>query len=459
MNSCRLKREIGLGSAIILVIANMIGTGIFTTSGFIMESLQDPQIMLFCWVIGGLFALSGALCYGELGALFPRAGGEYVFLRESFGRRIAFLSGWISLIVGFSAPIAAASIAFAGYFFRSLPNTIAPNPEIPFLKLGIVSLSPVTILAVGIILLFSLVHCYGLSFGTRVQNILTIFKILIILGLISLGLTFGNGSFENFGSRPDFGIVFSKNFTTSLIFITFAYSGWNAASYLGGEIKQPSKNIPYALIIGTLIVVTTYLLLNMTFIYALPVNEMSGVIEVGAKSATSLFGSSIGKVFSFSVALGLMSLISAMILAGPRVYYAMAKDGVFMSFCARTSNSRSTPVSAILLQAAIAIGITLTSSFDKLLLYIGFTLSLFAVLTVIGMMLLRFKKPHLERPYKTFGYPITPILFISGNLWIIVFSIMSSPMVTIYAVGTIIIGNMIYSGFWSRTSHKQVDNL
>jgi len=454
--SYKLKREIGLGSAIILVIANMIGTGIFTTSGFVMEALKDPQAMLLCWLIGGLFALSGALCYGELGALFPKAGGEYVFLREIFGKRVAFLSGWISLIVGFSAPIAAASIAFAGYFFRSMPNILTHTPEMPFLNIGMISLSPVTILAVGIILVFSLVHCYSLSFGTRIQNVLTIFKILVILGLICLGMTFGGGSFANFGSSPKLDIIFSSNFATSLIFITFAYSGWNAAAYLGGEIKEPAKNIPYALLIGTLIVVMIYLLLNMTFIYALPVNEMSGVVEVGAKSAISLFGNSIGKVFSFSIALGLMSLISAMVMAGPRVYYAMAKDGVFMDFCTRTSKSSGTPVSAILLQAAIAIAITLTSSFDKLLLYIGFTLSLFAVLTVIGMMILRFKKPHLERPYKTFAYPVTPILFISGNLWVIIFSIMNSPMVTVYAAGTIMIGSLVYSYFWSRTIDELV---
>ena len=379
-----LKRELGLGSATILVIANMIGTGIFTTSGFVMEALGDPVAMLLCWIIGGVFALCGALCYGELGAMFPRAGGEYVFLRESFGRWMAFLSGWISLIVGFSAPIAAASIAFAGYFFRSVPHDFAQRADIPFFDAGIVSFSPVTVLAVSIIVIFSLIHSISLHFGSRVQNVLTIFKIAVILAFIVAGMIFGNGSFKNFGSGFDSGLMFSGGFATSLIFITFAYSGWNAASYLGGEIKDPGRNIPLALLSGTLIVAALYLLLNMTFIYALSVDEMSGVMEVGAKSSVSLFGGHVGRVFTCAVTLCLLSVISAMIMAGPRVYYAMAKDGTFFDLFARVSKTRKTPGPSILLQAAIAIGMVVTSSFDRLLLYIGFTLSLFAMLTVAG---------------------------------------------------------------------------
>jgi APA family basic amino acid/polyamine antiporter len=452
-NDHDLKRGLGPGSATILVIANMIGTGIFTTSGFIMEALRDPLAMLICWIIGGVFAVSGALCYGELGAMFPRAGGEYVFLRESFGKWMAFLSGWISLIVGFSAPIAAASIAFGGYFFRSVPNGLAQKPDIPFFDAGVISFSPVTILAAGIILIFSLIHRYSLLFGSRVQNVLTIFKIAVILAFIVAGMSSGTGSFENFGTGFSPGLLFSGSFATSLIFISFAYSGWNAAAYLGGEIKEPATSIPFALITGTLIVVALYLLLNMTFIYALPMNEMSGVMEVGAKSAISLFGGRVGRVFSLAVTLCLLSVISAMIMAGPRVYYAMAKDRTFFGLFARVSKTRKTPGPSILLQAAIAIGMVFTSSFDKLLLYIGFTLSLFAVLTVAGMMLLRVKKPLLERQYKTVGYPITPILFISGNLWIIVFCIKGYPMVTLYAAVTIIIGSVVY-GYFAKKYKK-----
>ena len=254
INQSDLRREIGLGSATILVIANMIGTGIFTTSGFLMEALRDPQAMLLCWLIGGILALCGALCYGELGAMFPRAGGEYVFLRESFGKLWGFLSGWISLIVGFSAPIAAAAIAFASYFFRSFPETVIEQPQISLLESQFIILSPVTLLAILIIIIFSIIHWYSLNFGSRVQNILTVFKIIVILAFIAAGLSFGHGSMEHFSQSLDFGVILSGKFTTSLIFVAFAYSGWNAAAYLGAEIKDPEKNIPRSLFYGTFVV-------------------------------------------------------------------------------------------------------------------------------------------------------------------------------------------------------------
>ncbi len=447
-----LKREMGFGSAVILVIANMIGTGIFTTSGFIIESLRSPLAMLLCWAIGGILALSGALCYGELGAIFPRAGGEYVFLRESMGKPAGFLSGWISLIVGFSAPIAAASIAFATYFFRTFSIELPGDFVFPLFNQC--SLSGTKILALTIIIAFSLVHWSSLHFGSRVQNLLTAFKLLVILTFVICGLGFGNGSIEHFVVRSDSNHILSGQFAVSLIFISFAYSGWNAAAYLGAEIKNPARNIPLSLFWGTLIVMVLYLLLNVAFIYALPVKEMSGVIEVGAKSADSLFGHEIASFFSLAVTICLLSVISAMIMAGPRVYYAMAKDGTFSEWFAKVSKKHHTPGRSILLQAVIAAFMVITSSFDKLLLYIGFTLSLFALLTVMGMMLLRFRYPELKRSYKTFGYPFTPILFILSNLWIIIFSIRDNPSVFLYGGGTILAGMLVFIYFNSRAGRS-----
>ena len=219
LNNNELSREIGLFSATVLVIASMIGTGIFTTSGFIMEELGNPQTMLVCWFVGGVFALCGALCYGELGAMFPKAGGEYVFLRESFGKGMGFLSGWISLIVGFSAPIAAASIAFATYFFRSF--SLPPGPEIPLSLLGvsIATISAPSMVAIGAIIIFSLVHYHSLLVGSRVQNGLTIFKIGLIVVFVVAGLFLGQGSTDNFSQSLDIGAVFQDKFAISLIFI------------------------------------------------------------------------------------------------------------------------------------------------------------------------------------------------------------------------------------------------
>ena len=445
-----LKRELGLGSAVILVIANMVGTGIFTTSGFVMESVGDPRAMLLCWFVGGILALSGALCYGELGAMFPLAGGEYVFLRESFGKLMGFLSGWISLIVGFSAPIAAAAIAFASYFFRVFPNCLIRDPYAPLMDVGFFSISPLTLLAVGIILLFSLIHCYSLYFGSRVQNVLTVVKIAVILGFVFAGLYFGNGSMDHFHSGPGFEFGSSGGFATALIFVSFAYSGWNAAAYLGAEIKNPARNIPLSLFWGTLFVMVIYLLLNMVFIYALPAGEMRGVIEVGAKSASALFGSGIEKVFSTAITFCILSVISAMVMAGPRVYYAMAKDGLFFERFGRVTSSHGIPAGSILLQAAIAIFMVISSSFDKLLLYIGFTLSLFAMFTVIGLMVMRIKGCHPETAYKTFGYPVTPLLFILFNLWIIFFCIKGNPLVSLYGAGTIACGILLF--YWRKAA-------
>ena len=450
LNNNDLKREIGFFSATILVVANMIGTGIFTTSGFIMEELGNPQTMLLCWFVGGIFALCGALCYGELGAMFPRAGGEYVFLRESYGKGIAFLSGWISLIVGFSAPIAAAAIAFATYFFRARPAFFSPEFTVPFFGVNILTLSPITMLAASVIIIFSLIHYHSLWLGTSVQNGLTIFKIGLIVVFVVAGLWLGRGSIDHFSGGLDISSVFQDKFAVSLIFVSFAYSGWNAAAYLGGEIKRPSRNIPLALFTGTFLVMCFYLFLNVVYIYALPAKELGGVLEVGTESAVSLFGDNISKYFSGAIAVGLLSVLSAMIMTGPRVYYAMAKDGVFFELFGNMNKVHRTPAYAIFLQAAISVAMVFTTSFNKLLIYIGFTLALCATLTVLGMILLRITQPALKRDYKTLGYPVTPILFILGNLWIIYFSIRSRPIASLFGLGTIGLGILAYLYFSTR---------
>ncbi len=455
LNNEELKREIGLFSAMVLVVANMVGTGIFTTSGFIMQELGNPYSLLICWAIGGFIALCGALCYGELGALFPRAGGEYVFLRESFGKVMGFLSGWISLIVGFSAPIAAAAIAFSSYLFKAMPGGGLFEFELALQGITYLKISPVTILAACTVLVISLVHYHSLNLGTRVQNILTAFKICLLLLFIVAGLLLGQGSTEHLDYSLQLGTIFQGPFAVSLIFVTFAYSGWNAAAYLGSEIKNPERNIPLALAAGTGLVIILYLLLNLVFVYALSPDEMSGMIEVGTKAAQSLFGPTAGKLFSLAISLGLLSVISAMIMSGPRIYYAMAKDKVFFRLFSQVNSNRKTPASSIFLQAGLAIFMIVTTSFDSLLLYIGFTLSLFALLTVAGLMYLRRKKPELKSAYRTFGYPVTPLVFILASAWIIVFTISSRPMASLFGLGTILAGFIFYFAFQKRNSQSE----
>jgi APA family basic amino acid/polyamine antiporter len=445
-----LERRLSFSSAFFLVVASMIGTGIFATSGFIIEELANARAMLVCWFLGGLFALTGALCYGELGAMFPRAGGEYAFLRESFGKNVAFLSGWISLIVGFSGPIAAASIAFATYTFRALDIAPATTTGLSLFGVDIITVSPITITAVAVILALSLVHYHSLVLGSRVQNALTVLKIAVIFGFAVAGLWLGKGSTANLSTALDTGVIFSNKFAVSLVFVSFAYSGWNAATYLGGEVKSPGRNIPLSLLSGTLLVIGLYLLLNVTYIYALPVDEMSGVIEIGTGAAVSLFGKGAARFLSGAISVCLLSVIGSMILTGPRVYYAMAKDGVFFSRFGKVSSKRKTPGYSILLQAGLAILMVATTAFDALLLYVGFTLSLFAMLTAVGLIWLRIAQPDLVRPYRTFGYPVTPILFVLGNLWIISATVMSRPIVSAFGFATIGIGALFCWYFRTR---------
>ncbi|MEW6387989.1 MAG: amino acid permease [Thermodesulfobacteriota bacterium] len=444
--------KMGLFSANILVVANMVGTGIFTTSGFILQELQNPWAMLACWAVGGLFALAGALCYGELGARYPRAGGEYVFLRESLGEPVAFLSGWISLLVGFSAPIAAAAMAFAVYFLvgAGIPPDLGFTWKIQGLTL--LTLSPVTLLASGVILAFAFIHRHSLSLGSRVQNVLTLFKVALILAFVLLALGWGQGSPAHFGGAPRLSLFYSGQFATSLIFITFAYSGWNAAAYMGSEISRPTRHIPLALVGGTLFVTVLYLLLNVTFIYGLSAREMSGVLEVGEKAALALFGPRVSGIFTGAIALSLLSLISAMMMTGPRVYLAMASDGLFFPGISKVGDRSGTPGNAILLQAGLALFLALTASFENLLLFIGFTLSLFSLITVVGLMILRRRRPAPELPYKTLGYPFTPIFFILCNLWIIVFSIKNKPLVALTGLTAILSGALLYAFFKRKTA-------
>jgi APA family basic amino acid/polyamine antiporter len=338
-------------------------------------------------------------------------------------------------------------------FFHALQ--VAPSAKIALAVFGITicEISSSGVVAVASIIAFSFVHYHSLLVGSRVQNGLTLFKIGLIVTFVVAGLCFGNGSVSNFSHGLDISSVFQDKFAISLIFVSFAYSGWNAAAYLRGEIERPNRNIPLALFTGTFFVMCLYLLLNVVYIYALPVKVMSRVLEVGTKSAISLFGEDMSKYFSGAIAIGLLSVLSAMVMAGPRVYYAMSRDGVFFGIFGKVNKARRTPAYPIFLQAAIAIIMVITASFDKLLLYIGFTLSLFAMLTVTGMVRLRIRQPALTKSYRTPGYPLTPLLFILGNIWIIYFSIRSRPITSLFGLGTIGLGIVLY-WYFAHKNHQ-----
>lgn len=419
--SFRLRREIGLFPAVMLVVGNTIGTGIFTTSGFIIKELKDPGALLLVWILGGLIALFGAISYAELGKMFPRAGGEYTFLRESFGEVFGFLAGWISLIVGFSAPIAATAIAFSKYFLELLHlQTFEVTSKL---------------LAILVILFLSFVHMQKIKIGANFQAGITLFKIFFLFVFIFLGFLCIKENLNTIGIKsliPKKETILSLNFPVSLIYVMYAYSGWNAATYVGEEIKNPQRNIPLALLLGLLLVVVLYVGINILYVRALSVEEMSGVVEIGAKTAEKIFGGKLSFLFTVGITLGLLSVLSAMIIAGPRVYYAMARDRVFFKVFSRVHPEKKTPVFSILLQAMIAIFMVLTSTFEALLLYIGFTLSLCASLTVLGFMKLK----------KRFVFPA--FAFILANHWMMIFAILTKPLTLLAGFLTILAGFVLY---------------
>lgn len=428
MQDTVLPRKLKLFSLTNIVIGDMIGAGIFTTSGLLLAQLHNPLLLLMLWVIGGAIALSGALSYGELGARFPEAGGDYAFLSRLFSPLLGFLSGWVSFFVGFSAPVAASSLAFSEYMIRVLPQDYLPQ-EIELTK---------KLLAVGIILIFTLIHYFGLRSGSRVQNILTVLKIGLILVFVMIGFAFGDGSFNHFvpQSSETFAGANLKSIGLALMWIMFAYSGWNASTYVGSEVFNPVKNIPRSLIIGTFSVTALYLLLNTLYVYALAPSDMKGVISIGGLTANQLFNRSLDQLFSLFIALILLSAISVLTIIGPRVYYAMAQSGHFFGM-ARRINRSSVPGTSILMQSGLAIIYVLSGTFEQIITFLSFSLGIFPILVVIGVFKLRIKKQSvLKMP----GFPLLPAFFVLSSAIILVLAFLERPMESSIALGVVAVG-------------------
>ena len=428
----KLPRKLRFYSLTNIVIGDMIGAGIFTTSGLLLARLHDPLLLLFLWLVGGAIALSGALSYGELGANFPRAGGDYAFLSELFSPLTGFLSGWVSFIVGFSAPVAASSLAFSEYLVRTFPEgMLSADPE-PTKKM----------MAIGIILVFTAIHYYGLKPGSRVQNILTGIKVALIAILIFTGFAFGEGSLDHFRTAGSSSFRFSdlKTSGLALMWIMFAYSGWNASTYVGSEVADPQRNIPRSLLVGTGVVTLLYLLLNFLFIYALPGEAMKGVIPVGGQAANHLFNRTMDQLFSLFIALILLSAISVLIMIGPRVYYAMARSGHFFG-PARKLNRALVPGISILMQSGLAILYILTGTFEQIITFLSFSLGIFPILAVLGIFRLRLIKgstTHIP------GFPVLPAFFILSSSLILVLAFLERPMESSIALGLILAGVPVF---------------
>jgi len=445
-SSAGLLRQLGFFSATALVISNMVGTGIFATTGFLAGDLGDPALVLTIWLVGALCALIGAFCYSELGINFPSSGGEYVYLTRAYGHTWGFMTGWVSFFGGFSAPIAAAALAFSdylGYFFPSLKQENAPytiGSGTFTLRLG-----GAQVAASVLIILFTLLNIFGVRRVAKVQNVLTGTKVLVLAAFIGLAFLVGTGSWEHFSmpAARTASTPLPAQFAISLFWIYVSYSGWNAATYVAEELKRPERTLPAALAVGTTLVAALYIGLNLVFIYAVPLESMKGVLAVGALAASKLFGPGVAGTFSALMALSLVSTVSAMVTIGPRVYYAMAKNGAFLPVAAKVDPRWHTPVPAILLQGLCALLMTLTP-FPALVVYIGFLLNFFAVMSVSSLFIFRRRQGWQRQRIVSFAFPLLPALFCLIGTWMTIYGMMLEPKVSLAAALTIATGAVVY---------------
>jgi APA family basic amino acid/polyamine antiporter len=443
----KLLRQLGIVSATALVISNMVGTGIFTTTGFLAGQLGSPSIVLWIWIVGAACALAGAFCYSELGINFPSSGGEYVYLTQAYGPTWGFMTGWVSFFAGFSAPIAAAALAFSdylGFFFPALKQANAPY------SVGagnwMIKVGPAQLVACSLVGLFTLVNCLGVRRTARIQNVLTAGKLLVMAAFVLMGLFLGKGSWEHFlqPATRTTTTPLAAQFAISLFFIYVSYSGWNAATYVAEELKQPARTLPRALAWGTGLVAALYLGLNVVFIYGVPLESMKGVVAVGALAASHLFGPGVASIFSAAMAVSLMATVNAMVTIGPRVYYAMAKNGAFFAAAAKIHPRWRTPVIAIIAQGVCTMLMTVTP-FPSLLIYIGFTLNFFAVLSVASLFVFRRRCPGWHKlRVVSFAFPALPVLFILVGVWMTIFGITLEPQVSLAAILTVVTGAAVY---------------
>ena len=446
MAQTELKRQVTLFDAVMLISGDMIGSGIFLATGAIAETLPSPGGVLLIWLLGGFLALTGALSFAELSASLPYAGGDYNYIREAYGKLMGFLSGWSSFLVTFSGAIAflAVSLAgFAAFFFPVLgSDQVLFSLALPFIP---ITVKAGTIFSIVVVLLLSALHCLGVRQGTLTQNILTVLKIGALLGIIIFGALFGKGDMAHFQPLFDWQKIGNLSvFGAAFIPVIFAYSGWNAVTYIAGEVKDPGRNLPRALLCGTLLVIILYLAINAVYIYAVPVTEMKGALRMSEVATTALFGYQTSALITAIITVSILGSLNAVTMIGPRIYYAMAKDGVFFHGLTRIHPTFGTPTRAILLQALWTCLLLLTNTWGTLFTYVSVVITMFSALTVGSVIVLRFKRPDLKRPYKLWGYPLVPILFILIHAWIVWGSVTEKPVDSLIGVFIVALGIPAY---------------
>jgi len=437
---------------VMLIAGNIIGIGIFVTTGEIAQSLPTPGGILLIWLLGGCLALAGALSCAELAASLPYSGGDYIYLREAYGSLVGFLSGWSSFLVTFSGSIALLAVVFTAFLAFFFPILSAEHVlfSVDFLGLSL-TLSLAHFFSMAVVLVLSAIHFVGVGMGAMVQNILTVLKISALLGIILLGILLGNGNLDHFS--PFFELERMSDLSLigfAFIPVIFTYAGWNAVIYMAGEVREPERNLPRALLWANLLVVVLYIAINAVYFYAVPVEKMQGTIRVSELATTALFGRRTSAWITAIITVSILGSLNVTVMIGPRIYYAMAKDGLFFQGLTRVHPRFSTPSNAIVLQALWSCVLILTGTFHFLLNYVSVIITVFSGLTVGALLVLRTKRPELKRPYKIWGYPLVPVLFILVILGIALATLKEKPMDALRGLGIVVLGVPAYF-FWSRS--------
>jgi len=404
----------------------MIGTGVYTSLGLQVAGVHSVVALVFIWITGGLVALCGALTYGELAVRYPKSGGEYIFLSKIFHPSLGFMSGFISMTIGFAAPMAISAIALGTYAGNLIP------------------VSPVIIAVVAIVCL-SVLNTTSFKTGTNFNFITAAINVSLILTLCILGFVKGpHPDFEISFNQSDLKEIINPAFAVSLVYVSFAYSGWNSAAYITHQVKDPVKNLPFILISGTLIVLFLYTLLNFVFLYTVPMQELEGQIDIAFLAAKNIFGQSGGKFIALLISIGLIASINSLLIIGPRVTQAIAEDYKALRFLG-SENKSGSPFFATILLTVISLILIGTSTFEQIMTLIGFTLSIFTILSVIGVFVIRYRiKNNNNNLYHTFGYPIVPAFFILVEGCMMVYVFANRPVQSLIGIGITLMGLVVY---------------
>jgi APA family basic amino acid/polyamine antiporter len=428
-----LVRQLGLFDSIMMMVGVVIGSGIFLTTGLMASVLPSPLLILLAWLVGGLLTLAGALSFAELGAMMPHAGGHYVYLKEAYGPLSGFLFGWILFWVSMTGSIAAVAVAFAEYFGAFVPVL---STERVVLSIGSgaagagFTISAGQLVAVGLIAAVSLFNYVGVGLGKGLQNVVTLVKIGTLVLLVGLGFAIGSGApfaLELNPTRMGAGQLIT-GFGVALIAVSWAFDGWNNINYIAGEIRNPGRNLPATLLYGTFLITLLYMLVNWVYLYALPISDMAGVVPIAERAGSALFGPTSAGLISAMVLVSVFGALHGAIIVGARVYYAMARDGLFFRRAGQVSPRFLTPGPAILFQAIWACVLTVSGTFEQLFTFVMFITILYWVAATAAVFTLRRKRPDLPRPYRTWGYPVVPAIFIVASLGILLNTLIERPV-------------------------------